>query len=81
MRLPSPLSLVKDLYQSGLTQFQNVLDMERSLAQQDDNLAVESRTAGRRMPFGSTARWEVAGIRKTRNPGSRWKPHRTASPQ
>lgn len=34
------VSLVKDLYQSGLTQFQNVLDMERSLAQQDDNLAV-----------------------------------------
>lgn len=34
------VSLVKDLYRSGLTQFQNVLDMERSLAQEDDNLAV-----------------------------------------
>jgi outer membrane protein TolC len=34
------VGLVKDLYQSGLTQFQNVLDMERSLAQEDDNLAV-----------------------------------------
>jgi outer membrane protein TolC len=34
------VSLVKDLYRSGLTQFQNVLDMERSLAQRDDDLAV-----------------------------------------
>jgi outer membrane protein TolC len=34
------VELVKDLYRSGLTQFQNVLDMERSLAQQDDELAV-----------------------------------------
>lgn len=34
------VSLVKDLYRSGLTQFQNVLDMERSLAEQDDNLAL-----------------------------------------
>ena len=34
------VSLVKDLYRSGLTQFQNVLDMERSLAQRDDELAL-----------------------------------------
>jgi len=34
------VELVKDQYRSGLTQFQNVLDMERSLAQRDDDLAV-----------------------------------------
>jgi outer membrane protein TolC len=34
------VELVLDLYRGGLTQFQNVLDMERSLAQQDDELAV-----------------------------------------
>ncbi len=33
------VSLVKDLYTSGLTHFQNVLDMERSLAVEEDNLA------------------------------------------
>jgi NodT family efflux transporter outer membrane factor (OMF) lipoprotein len=32
--------LVKDLYRNGLTDFQNVLDMERSLAVEEDNLAV-----------------------------------------
>lgn len=31
--------LVKELYISGLTDFQNVLDMERSLAEQQDDLA------------------------------------------
>lgn len=34
------VKLVLDLYKSGLTQFQNVLDMERSLALEEDNLAV-----------------------------------------
>jgi len=34
------VELVMDLYRGGLTQFQNVLDMERSLALQDDELAV-----------------------------------------
>jgi len=34
------VSLVMALYKSGLTQFQNVLDMQRSLAEQADNLAV-----------------------------------------
>ena len=33
------VELVKTLYKSGLTNFQNVLDLERSLAQQQDNLA------------------------------------------
>jgi NodT family efflux transporter outer membrane factor (OMF) lipoprotein len=34
------VELVKELYQSGLTHFQNVLDMERSLATEEDNLAL-----------------------------------------
>lgn len=34
------VELVKELYQNGLTHFQNVLDMERSLALEEDNLAV-----------------------------------------
>jgi outer membrane protein TolC len=34
------VDLVMDLYKSGLTQFQNVLDMQRSLAQRDDDLAL-----------------------------------------
>jgi len=34
------VELVKELYQNGLTHFQNVLDMERSLAVEEDNLAV-----------------------------------------
>lgn len=33
------VDLVKDLYRNGLTHFQNVLDMERSLAAEEDNLA------------------------------------------
>jgi len=33
------VELTKTLYKSGLTDFQNVLDMERSLALQEDNLA------------------------------------------
>jgi NodT family efflux transporter outer membrane factor (OMF) lipoprotein len=33
------VELVKELYRSGLTHFQNVLDMERSLATEEDNLA------------------------------------------
>jgi NodT family efflux transporter outer membrane factor (OMF) lipoprotein len=38
------VGLVKDLYRSGLTHFQNVLDMERSLAAEEDNLAVTRGT-------------------------------------
>ena len=34
------VELVKTLYKSGLTDFQNVLDMERSLAQQEDQFAL-----------------------------------------
>ena len=34
------VELVKTLYKSGLTNFQNVLDMERSLARQEDQLAL-----------------------------------------
>ena len=33
------VDLVRTLYKSGLTNFQNVLDMERSLVQQQDELA------------------------------------------
>ena len=34
------LNMVETLYRSGLTNFQNVLDVQRSLSQQEDRLAV-----------------------------------------
>ena len=33
------VELARTLYRTGVTDFQNVLDMERTLAQQQDNLA------------------------------------------
>jgi len=41
------VNLVKDLYRNGLTNFQNVLDSERSLAQEQDRLAVSRGTTAK----------------------------------
>ncbi|MCP5523174.1 MAG: efflux transporter outer membrane subunit [Verrucomicrobiales bacterium] len=62
------VGLVKDLYRSGLTHFQNVLDMERSLAVEEDNLAVSR---------GALAADAVAVYRAL---GGGWDPQSTPPP-